>query len=194
MTTSDIMTAVDDILNSDRWRPRWGWHDDHRHRDGKLDYAPALQQVRAEFAGLVDAISAHGLIGGRALQLGLGECGASHAAWGAIFNEVGTVDLGAEPGITQFRGNTHSVQARAWASELEPLDFLFIDAGHTRYDVMADYRDYSPLVRPGGLIAFHDALPRPGYPEVGVWEFMVQLGPVITVIGTEVGTAWMVKL
>ncbi len=37
-----------------------------------------------------------------------------------------------------------------------PIDVLFIDGDH-RYDgVAADFGQYSPLVRPGGLIAFHD--------------------------------------
>ena len=36
------------------------------------------------------------------------------------------------------------------------LDFLFIDGGHDYATVKADYENYAPLVRPGGLIAFHD--------------------------------------
>jgi predicted O-methyltransferase YrrM len=35
-------------------------------------------------------------------------------------------------------------------------DFLFIDADHTESGVRKDYAMYSPLVRPGGLILFHD--------------------------------------
>jgi predicted O-methyltransferase YrrM len=35
-------------------------------------------------------------------------------------------------------------------------DFLFIDADHTAKGVRADYSLYSPLVRKGGIIAFHD--------------------------------------
>ncbi len=40
--------------------------------------------------------------------------------------------------------------------EGQPVDFLFIDADHTEAGVRADFANYSPLVRPGGLIAFHD--------------------------------------
>jgi predicted O-methyltransferase YrrM len=36
------------------------------------------------------------------------------------------------------------------------LDFLFIDGGHDYATVMADYANYGPLVRRGGLIALHD--------------------------------------
>ncbi len=36
------------------------------------------------------------------------------------------------------------------------VDFLFIDGDHSYAGVKADYERYSPLVRSGGLIAFHD--------------------------------------
>lgn len=36
------------------------------------------------------------------------------------------------------------------------LDLLFIDGDHSYDGVKADYTHYSPLVRPGGLIVFHD--------------------------------------
>lgn len=37
-----------------------------------------------------------------------------------------------------------------------PLDFLFIDGDHSYEGVRQDYEQFGPLVRPGGLIAFHD--------------------------------------
>jgi predicted O-methyltransferase YrrM len=36
------------------------------------------------------------------------------------------------------------------------VDFLFIDGDHTYEGVKQDWEMYSPLVRPGGLVAFHD--------------------------------------
>jgi predicted O-methyltransferase YrrM len=42
----------------------------------------------------------------------------------------------------------------------EPIDFLFIDGDHSYEGVRGDYELYAPLVRPGGLIAFHDIAPR----------------------------------
>lgn len=39
------------------------------------------------------------------------------------------------------------------------VDFLFIDADHSYQGVSADYRTYTPLVRPGGVIALHDIVP-----------------------------------
>ncbi len=41
----------------------------------------------------------------------------------------------------------------------EPVDLLFIDGDHSYEGVAADYRLYHPLVRPGGLIVFHDIVP-----------------------------------
>jgi cephalosporin hydroxylase len=38
----------------------------------------------------------------------------------------------------------------------ELIDFLFIDGDHTYSGVKKDYEMYGPLVRKGGIIAFHD--------------------------------------
>ena len=35
------------------------------------------------------------------------------------------------------------------------LDFVFIDGDHTYDGVRRDFELYEPLVRPGGIIAFH---------------------------------------
>jgi predicted O-methyltransferase YrrM len=40
-----------------------------------------------------------------------------------------------------------------------PIDFLFIDGDHRYEGVKRDYELYAPLVRSGGLIAFHDIRP-----------------------------------
>jgi len=40
------------------------------------------------------------------------------------------------------------------------LDFLFIDGDHSYEGVKLDYQMFSPLVRSGGVIAFHDIVPR----------------------------------
>jgi predicted O-methyltransferase YrrM len=51
-----------------------------------------------------------------------------------------------------------------------PADFLFIDADHTPSGVRNDYRLYSPLVRKGGIIGFHDiAITRPEYGVRALW-------------------------
>ncbi|MEM6749095.1 MAG: class I SAM-dependent methyltransferase [Planctomycetota bacterium] len=42
----------------------------------------------------------------------------------------------------------------------DPVDFAFIDGDHSFEGVTQDFAMYGSLVRPGGLIAFHDILPR----------------------------------
>lgn len=56
-------------------------------------------------------------------------------------------------------GNSHDTVVKEYIRSLvgkELLDFLFIDGDHGRAGVAQDFKDYSPLVRPGGLIAIHD--------------------------------------
>ncbi len=45
------------------------------------------------------------------------------------------------------------------------LDFLWIDGDHRDAAVRRDFALYSPLVRRGGLIAFHDIHPDPAFPD-----------------------------
>jgi cephalosporin hydroxylase len=67
-----------------------------------------------------------------------------------------------------LQGDSHSPEMlhRAKAAlEGQPLDYLFIDGDHTYEGVKRDFELYSPLVRKGGLIAFHDIAEHP--PEIG---------------------------
>jgi predicted O-methyltransferase YrrM len=51
------------------------------------------------------------------------------------------------------------------------VDFLFIDGDHTEAGVESDYYMYSPLVRSGGIIAFHDILEKQPVPQNQVYHF-----------------------
>jgi len=51
------------------------------------------------------------------------------------------------------------------------LDFLFIDGDHTYEGVGKDFEMYSPLVRRGGVVAFHDIVPGPPENVGGVPRF-----------------------
>lgn len=53
----------------------------------------------------------------------------------------------------------------------KPVDFLFIDGDHTERGVAADYADYHGLVRPGGIIAFHDIVEKQALPTNQVYYF-----------------------
>jgi predicted O-methyltransferase YrrM len=43
----------------------------------------------------------------------------------------------------------------------QEVDFLFIDGDHSYNGVRADFENFAPLVRPGGLVALHDIAPGP---------------------------------
>lgn len=53
----------------------------------------------------------------------------------------------------------------------EKLDFLFIDGDHSYEGVKRDFEMYSPLVRKGGVIAFHDIVAHPPEAQCHVKEF-----------------------
>jgi len=55
------------------------------------------------------------------------------------------------------------------------LDFAFIDGDHTYDGVRQDFFMYGPLVRAGGLIAFHDILERPAFPDIEVHRFWSEI-------------------
>jgi predicted O-methyltransferase YrrM len=64
-----------------------------------------------------------------------------------------------------LRGDSHKPEMLAQLKRLLPedgkVDFLFIDGDHTYEGVKSDFEMYSGLVRPGGLIAFHDICKHP---------------------------------
>lgn len=68
---------------------------------------------------------------------------------------------------------TYENVARIFSSR--SIDFAFIDGDHTYEGVKADFNQYGPLVRPGGLIAFHDILPRPDLPDIQVDKFWKEI-------------------
>ena len=59
--------------------------------------------------------------------------------------------------------------------DCEAVDFAFIDGDHTYEGVKADFEDYGPLVRPGGIIAFHDILYREDEPTIRVDKLWTEL-------------------
>jgi cephalosporin hydroxylase len=64
--------------------------------------------------------------------------------------------------VELVRGDSHQPRTGERIRQLlggRHLDFLFIDGDHTYDGVKQDFADYAPLVRPGGLVAFHDIVP-----------------------------------
>lgn len=58
-----------------------------------------------------------------------------------------------------IRADSHSPNAYRQVLEIlngKQLDYLFLDADHTYGGVKQDFQMYAPLVRSGGIVAFHD--------------------------------------
>jgi len=61
--------------------------------------------------------------------------------------------------ICLVRADSHSSSSLSTIKSIlkgQKIDFLFIDGDHTYEGIKKDFQMYSPLVRKGGLIAFHD--------------------------------------
>ncbi len=79
-----------------------------------------------------------------------------------------------------LRVDSHQAETKQTIDQLfggKPIDFAFIDGDHTYNGVRADFLDYGPLVRPGGMIAFHDILPQPQSPQTQVHTLWQQIEP-----------------
>ena len=83
-----------------------------------------------------------------------------------------------EQKIILIRGNSHdskTLEKVKCILQGSKLDFLFIDGDHSYEGVKKDFEMYSPLVRKGGIIAFHDIVPHDRvhdpYGVVGVHRF-----------------------
>ena len=64
--------------------------------------------------------------------------------------------------IFLIQGDSHSIETLRKIEGIlrdNKVDFLFIDADHSYEGVKKDFEMYSPLVRKGGIIAFHDIIP-----------------------------------
>jgi predicted O-methyltransferase YrrM len=55
------------------------------------------------------------------------------------------------------------------------VDFLMIDADHSYDGVRRDFELYAPLVRDGGLVAFHDIVRHTGLPNIDVARFWAEI-------------------
>lgn len=76
--------------------------------------------------------------------------------------------------VTPLAGDSHTqefLETVKKSLDGNQVDFLFIDGDHTEEGVKQDYYMYSPLVRSGGIIAFHDILEKQPIPSNQVFYF-----------------------
>lgn len=82
--------------------------------------------------------------------------------WGSIpFEKIAERDnmiRDCNDDVVLIRSDSHSEHSVKAVSQCldAPLDFLFIDGDHSLTGVTDDYLRYSPFVRTGGWIGFHD--------------------------------------
>jgi len=83
-----------------------------------------------------------------------------------------------EQRVDVVRGDSHAEETcREVVAALagRDVDFLMIDGDHTYDGVRRDFELYAPLVRDGGVVAFHDVLPHPRVPGIEVDRFWREL-------------------
>ncbi|MCD6099196.1 MAG: class I SAM-dependent methyltransferase [Candidatus Marinimicrobia bacterium] len=76
--------------------------------------------------------------------------------------------------IHLIRADSHDPKTLEIVKEIlngRKVDFCFIDGDHTYEGVKADFEMYSPLVKKGGIIAFHDIVHHPFDPDCQVDKF-----------------------
>ena len=64
--------------------------------------------------------------------------------------------------IKEIKGNTHNPEYIEYVKQVVmasgPVDFMFIDGDHSYEGVKADFYNFIPLLKSGGICAFHDIL------------------------------------
>lgn len=135
-----------------------------------------IQQNREELSKFIDVLLKHSNRN-NCLEIGLGFFGSTHFLWRHLFDKVVTIEKNFErvrefgrnmkkfygtwvldAGDSQFfvgYSNDEKIISEVY-SQVEPLDFLFIDGNHSYESVLCDFLLYYPLVKPGGVVAFHD--------------------------------------
>lgn len=131
------------------------------------DQGRFIQQHGPEFWKLVQRVT--DINPQRILEIG-NACGGTTLFWKALAPQVVSIDL--EPvgdvdgyfsadqleGVHFILGSSHDSEVLEQAKEFAPYDFLFIDGDHETAGVRMDWDMYAPLVREGGIVAFHDWL------------------------------------
>ena len=136
-----------------------------------------IQQDRGEIRDFVSMLLKRGRLSS-VLEIGLGYYGSTHFLWRLLFEKVVTVEKSHER-IRSFGTNMRTFYQRwvlndhrsafiigmsyepstvqkAYQCAAGGVDLLFIDGDHQYNSVLTDWLLYSPRVKPGGLIAFHD--------------------------------------
>jgi predicted O-methyltransferase YrrM len=178
-----------------------------------------IQQIKEEIKSFVELLVEKNKFDS-ILEIGLGHYGSTHFIWRILFNKVITIESRYDrienfgKNLSKFynkwvlddgksffiHGNSNDTKVITNLYDLVDLvDVLFIDASHTYESLLTDWLVYSPKVKKGGLVVFHDCEKR--FPHSrGVYDFLkdLELGKVDgkeyqlnrIVFSKEQGIAW----
>lgn len=138
-----------------------------------------IQQIRSEIKEFASVISQDKYKQGTALEIGLGYFGSTHFLWRQLFDKVTSIEKShdrvrhfgenlrdfygkwvADDGKSSFLiglSNDTEIVNKAYTLLKDGVDMLFVDGDHRYPGALTDWLLYSPLVKKGGIIAFHDA-------------------------------------
>ena len=128
------------------------------------EFGPLLRLVRAMKPAVI-------------VEIGCADAGSAYgfrlAAPDAV---IESIDVESERAT--IRGDSHDLTTLSALRDAlgdRAIDVLFIDGDHSYEGVRADFETFSPLVKPGGIVAFHDILPHPNRPEFVVHRYWREL-------------------
>lgn len=173
----------------------------HTTRDGRLLSAvdPPTYQLAWEWEQLLRLFDMR--VPRRVLEVGSDFGGTlrgwiMHAPAGSIIVNVDDrcVDAETWQGWARERGSTlHTIQGDSRSHDTialverhTPYDWIFIDADHSYDNVASDWRSYGPLVRSGGIVAFHDINERNDYGVSQLWREIQAQGYVTQEINAQI--------
>lgn len=171
-------------------------------RDGRLlslgDYRPITSQATWEWEQLLRLFDRRAPR--RVLEIGSDFGGTlygwiQHAPVGSLIVNVDDRCVDAETwqawarerGSTlhTIRGDSRDAATIDAARHHAPYDWIFIDAEHSYAFVSLDWRNYGPMVKPGGVVAFHDINERNGYGVSQLWREIQAQGEVTQEINAQ---------
>ena len=143
--------------------------------DNYLNEEVGIQQNKEELDKFIDVLLKYDT--NSCLEIGLGFFGSTHFLWRQIYHRVITIEKNFERirefgrNMKKYYGdwvlndgrslffvgfsNDEKIIADVY-SKVDEVDLLFIDGNHSYQSVLCDFLLYYPLVKKGGIIAFHD--------------------------------------
>lgn len=164
MNVKEIMTASDSWAVAQAQVHEWAMPTNEETKGQQ-----SICQIRSEMETFLTTLNNLGVLGGKACEIGMG-LGGSHVVFRQCFSFVATVEPDENviedfkqknpvlPNVGTFHRGMSNNPDVIEAVRLEaPYDMIFVDGEHSYEGVTEDYNNYYPLVRLGGVIAFHDS-------------------------------------